>query len=697
MAEKKNYLKIKFHSFRGNACNVDVELPVSGKPVRNIRLVREKNGKLTFSLPKFLQGGWSYKEIPLDALYKRITEEYEKLRAAAGVSEKADRAAEQTNQDELISEPEFTFGRLDTKLTAFADIAMPDISVPFKAVFVQGNLTDNTVFVRRPRELDNIKSFDEKKWLDVQALVEKSFRKQFMNYTDEDCGELDICFYNETTFYTCLCNARIPRIKKPVCGFVVKIHTSGRVEISTPAHISEWDDKRYNLLTLKTKMRDAVLREYPVVSDFVALQSNRDNAEEKQLTPSGRIANAASCDFRYIPNSVLVDDDPIPAEEKKGLRALAAVMSKGESGGIGPYEIGVLKWVSKLRYATTIMIQELTYYGYIDTAWREKIKRAQYADLIKRMLTYDMLSRSHFGTLNSDGNINFEGFSVSKVLTMGPNGGMLIKELNIGGNRFNSFDTIRDAYTIKCCLAVNQWLIYWLGAYKDRIGDDFDNAFIIRRVGASTTAARLYAVVQPDDKVLVGEAVRRCAENAREVSFDALRNKLSRMIEIFDHPDEMYKETKKITYPSRPIINLICEDDEHIREVYEEIKDIMNENPQQKIWFTHDLRVFNLDNMGKRFISMDSGEPEFVDMTCLFGRDDELEAARLREMFTKTEGITQQCQDGEEDADGDGGEPSFSEGEYEFDDDLTPDPEDDGDDSEEGYAETEEEFCTFTE
>ncbi len=638
MAEKKKYLKIKFHSFREDGCNVDADLSYTGKTVRNIRLKKEADGRLSFILPEFLKDGWNYKEITLEELYCRITEEYKKIycvseKKAVSKPPKAAPAAAAER-----GEPEFTFSALETKITVLADITFPDWSLSFKGVSVQGNLKDDSVFVKKPRELTSIRNFNAEKWNNTAADIEKCFRKRFMDYSEDITAPFEINFYSESTFYSCLASVRLPGEKRFKSGFLVRIHSDGRVDIKLPLYMKEWDNKKFNFKKLRQRMYCAVSEKYPVVSAFIPPAGSREKVSLKKYTLSGRIANAENSDFRYMPGSVLVDDGSVPESERKNLHVLAAVISKGEMGGIGPYEFGVLKWVARLRYATTVMIQELTYYGYIDTSWREKLNdKDKYSAIINRMQTFDMLQRSHFGTLDEDGRLKYDSFSVSKVLTVSRNGGMVLKEFSVDGSRYNSFDTIRDAYTIKSSLTVNQWLIYWLCAFKDRIGDNFDTAFIIRRIGAETTAARLYAVVQADDKVLVGEAVRRCAENAREVNSDALRNKLGRMIEIFDHPDEMYRETKKITYPSRPVINLVCEDDEHIKEVYEEIKDIMLKNPQQKIWFTHDLRVFNEDNMGQRFVSMDSGEIAIIDLAEVFGSDDETEVVRLREKFTKSE------------------------------------------------------------
>ncbi len=686
MADMKKQLKIKFHSVKPDGgCYVDVELPESGKCVNYIKLKRERGGRIIFELPRFLNNRWSYSEISLGELYKRITEEYEKFTAiGAGNDAKKAKAADIPSDESSAEEPTFTFSALDTKISAIADVVLPDIAVPLSGIFVQGNLSDDTVFVKKPAIISDIPELNEKAWYDLSTDIEYKFRKSFMGLgAERECG-CEVSFSKPKTFYTCLADAHFSSPKKDIGGFSVKIYSISNVRIDKPHYISAWNERIYEWGKLTRLMSASVLEKYPVASEFISEPRKEKGA--KELTPAGRIANAEKSDFRYIPGSVLISDGSVPDSERKNIHILAAAMSKGIMGGIGPYEFGVLKWVARLKYLTTVMLQELTYYGYIDTGWRGSIKRDKYAELIKRMLVYDILNRSHFGTLDEDGVLSAVGFSASKVLTVGKNGGMVLKEFAIEGNRYNPFDVIREAHTIKSSLTVNQWLIYWLRAFKNRIGDNFDSAFVMKRIGAQYTAARLYATVQVDDKVLVGEAVRRGDSSQQDANCEFLRNKLERMIQIFDNPDEMYKETRKITYPSRPIINLICEDDEHISEIYEVIKDIIKNNPQQKIWFTHDLRVFNMCYIGQRFICMDSGEPVIVELSEIFGADDERETQALAQKFTKPAGVSEDADDnGGTDSDGD------EAGEYSYDNEALAEASDE-DGSEDAETETEDTY-----
>ena len=67
---------------------------------------------------------------------------------------------------------------------------------------------------------------------------------------------------------------------------------------------------------------------------------------------------------------------------------------------------------------------------------------------------------------------------------------------------------------------------------------------------------------------------------------------------------------------------LLCEDDEHILEAWENVKDIFQEHPQQVLWFSTDLSVYNYDRRGERFFYFEDEERRTVDMAAVFGREE---------------------------------------------------------------------------
>ncbi len=352
--------------------------------------------------------------------------------------------------------------------------------------------------------------------------------------------------------------------------------------------------------------------------------------ENNERTSYGRVKNAVHSDFVFYPHSMLRSDkDNTEEKETKSLSMLATALSKGTQGGIGPFEINALWWTSKLRYVTSTMLLELAVHGFISLGWRESVSLTKLANIANRMCEYNMIARSRFYSVDENGNKDESTKSVSTILTLAPNGGTLLRELGKITNRYNPFTVLQDGNTVKRYLVANQWLIYWLKVYKEKIGENYDSAMLLQRKGEEFSMARTYASVTIDNITMVGEPVRRVDEFEVKENRITLTDKISRMIKIFDHPDQIYCFDSKIKYPSRPIIVLLCEDDEHIRYVAEILSELMNENPEQEFWFSTDLRVFNMNNIGKRFLKLKDGEPEIIDLADYFGTDEEIEKQKL--------------------------------------------------------------------
>lgn len=94
---------------------------------------------------------------------------------------------------------------------------------------------------------------------------------------------------------------------------------------------------------------------------------------------------------------------------------------------------------------------------------------------------------------------------------------------------------------------------------------------------------------------------------------------------MFNNVDQLYQRKDEINFPQRPIIVFVCEDDDHIAEVLEEIKSVLPSDNAQNVWFTSDLRIFNYDERGKRFFSLNDGELQIVNMMMFLGKDNELD------------------------------------------------------------------------
>ena len=91
----------------------------------------------------------------------------------------------------------------------------------------------------------------------------------------------------------------------------------------------------------------------------------------------------------------------------------------------------------------------------------------------------------------------------------------------------------------------------------------------------------------------------------------------------YGNTDRLYHKTEGINFPERPVIVLVCEDDEHIRQTWEDIRDILPDDNRQIIWFSSDLRIFNYDKKGERFLYFEDDTMKIVDIKQVLGVDDE--------------------------------------------------------------------------
>ena len=122
-----------------------------------------------------------------------------------------------------------------------------------------------------------------------------------------------------------------------------------------------------------------------------------------------------------------------------------------------------------------------------------------------------------------------------------------------------------------------------------------------------------------DDRFLLNCSMRRKKRQAH----CRLREKIERLSLLFDNLDQLYHGKDEISFPQRPIIVLICEDDDHILETWNSVKSMLPEIHNQEIWFSSDLRIFNYNKRGERFLQFVNDTPRPVEIKEFFGIDNE--------------------------------------------------------------------------
>lgn len=101
------------------------------------------------------------------------------------------------------------------------------------------------------------------------------------------------------------------------------------------------------------------------------------------------------------------------------------------------------------------------------------------------------------------------------------------------------------------------------------------------------------------------------------------REKIKHMCEKFKRfmmlfsadASSLYCSYDEVVFPKRKILCYICEDEDHIAEVHEALLPYLREYPDQEIWYTTDLKMYNYNEEDKRFIVYgENGTASFVNI-----------------------------------------------------------------------------------
>lgn len=669
----QNKVEVTLHDFdKDGNCYADIVLPVSGMNVTGFQVRHGLGGGMIVHMPPWMHTRWSYPEILWSEVRQIIIGEYRKHTAewsdekvhgyAAGESEKGE--SEKRNEKET-PEKICTFYAENEKTDGMLIVTIPGTDEKISGVYFshkKGDLERIQIVIPKEQQKrwdpESLEQLEEKT---ASELRRQAFKKEGERISGET-GEVEVEVASSRDVRICMADLKLPYKKTIIKGFKIKeILGEKQLIISTPKWMERWNDKKTGwnqlcaLISEEYYGRQAKepedgdtgrIKARPEISEIQPKphqELQKEKQPEKEKNELGRIKNAENSAFVYYPRTVLRLDAVVEnkkIEQKYRLSALVTALNKGSLGGIGPFEISILKWIEKLRYVTSTMLLDLIKAGHVSFGWRSGITQSKLAKIIRRMSEFDLINRTRFLTVNEEGGLETDSdsnVSVLRIFTLGRNGSVLLHELGRNNVRFNSFDIFQDGNTVKRYLTANQWLVYWLKIYKEEVGENYETSCIIRQKGIEYNGARIYATVTLNDCTMVAEPVRRVEEEEIENHRKWLREKIERILSMFDNPDQLYLGKDEISFPQRPILVLICEDDEHIVEVWENVKDLLPEDGRQMVWFTHDLRVFNYDKRGERFLMVGNGEMQRVDLQKFFGKDNELKEGEMKDGEVKDE------------------------------------------------------------
>lgn len=607
-------------------CMAGIILPKSKIRIEGFKVKNDKTGGISVYMPQFLGTTWKYDEISWKNVRQRITQQYQKEREYVD-----------SMQTTLQSKREFVTEFRSCSIEYKHEISIHVINsnhdilgflfIIDEKIRLDIPFSEREILLEMGIEMKELVELGKKAFNDPFPTCD---RRNLISIIVSDCIGKTVSAYVDFS---------LPNSRHFWKNFFIKQAEDGVIIISLPSGLNnKWVNSRYpwNALCdmLKSRFRTFLednfeekiitvgeKKDFDGKSEQVSLADienetirKKEETSEKKKTffslrnQMQRVRNAENTAFAFVSHSVLKLVDV--SIDYKGLTQRIVKAINSPNGGIGPFEIEILEWVSTFKYVQKTMILDLVLSGYISLGERNGITADKMTDIMNRLYRYNLIESSNFVKVDDEGNPLVDGVSsIYRVHTLGATGYNLLKEMGRHPERRNPFGVLTDGNTVKKYLSANQWLVYWLTHYAKEDILDYSVNTHINLIGLKWNGARIYAGINLGTTSIIAEPVRRCEDFEEESDVVAIQEKMLRVIELFDNEDQLYTATREqIVYPVRPIISFVCEDDEHMKKVAECVKSIVEQYKRQEVWFTTDVRMFNYDCKGKRFFELEDGK-----------------------------------------------------------------------------------------
>ena len=254
----------------------------------------------------------------------------------------------------------------------------------------------------------------------------------------------------------------------------------------------------------------------------------------------------------------------------QGEVAISQVLNKIERGHMNEIIYKVLSYLAKYEFLTSRQINQLLTLDGMGLDTSKKLVRKMDQILRDKLITRYCFSR-------------FEETSSYRVYALDKNGKYLLEAKGIYTD-WKPADNFKSPEVVKGRLAINQFLI----AVAEKVGSyessDAKKEIISPRVNAKPETAGIIYLRKENKKVpILTEAVRRG---------DNWKKQFVKSFKVYKDFFEEFKRNNN--YNIEPHFILVCEDFEHMKEVYNQI--IENDLEfDKKIFFTYDLLQIEKD------------------------------------------------------------------------------------------------------
>ncbi len=668
-AEKILY---RIYDKEDNKCKGEIVFEDTGLRIDDFSMCFADNGGVQVFMPKAYVTTWPHGEL---VSWKEVREQFKKL-FLGEYGQKKEAPTEETEENRDIK-----VELSDLKKDGYCYVTITFYDGTVVRGFRVGRASTGGIQVCFPKDTQStfwrynryiswkkMQAIIKDKYLETISFGTKKAKDKVVNFVG-----VSVSFHSVDTNGTCFANCHFKKENIRINNIPMRFD-SKEITVDVPEGIEEetllsvpWEELKRFLATKLEKFFRAMKLDFKTLKEADSMNSNEfwlngskgtvdvsKDAEKTAADFDWRLilgehnANSNVSPLVFVPNTVLrleeyIEKHELIKSEKKGskknidinvnipLDSLISALTQNDF--IGPFELDVLTWISRLRYVTTAMLMDLYVSGYIAPSWR-KITKDKFSTIINRMQKYNLVNVTRFASFNDASQV-FDSKAVNRVYTLGKNGNALLRQLGRESS-YSAFDIYQDGNVVKSYMAANQHLVRWLASYPSYIKNNYETNHVVYALGSKKTGARLSGLVRCGNGTVIIESVRRSDRWTYDESSAFLRDKLTRIITLISDCDNLYRRSVfggsevKYELTENPVICYTCEDEEHIKEIWNIIKPVAVENPDQRIWFTHDLNVYNDNAEGKRYVEFSADDVcSVVEVNSLLGLGKERDYAFL--------------------------------------------------------------------
>lgn len=591
-------IRIKYlHSSKDDIARISLSLYDGVLEWNDIKVKQLSNGEILVTFPNHLDRRWPLKEISYYSLTKQISQNFKKrieydVDIYINESGNAKGILNFKNEDLIIKNITFSLS-LDKKVK----VDIPESDKIFKTLNgLNEEYLLNTLKYEYLVFLKKLEKFNAN-------LIEEYSNK--LNSIQNEFGTVTFYFSKNKkiladieTDNSKITNIQVLNDSDGSFKFITKIDQDS-IEIEKLTFLIERGLEKSKVISLTEDniLIEEDLKKFGIFSESEFTLKRRAKSDKPLL--------------HYRPNTKIRVEEKTNKNNYNSRQITNEITKKFTIGfpkGMGKFEIDMLTWLNKLKYLTSTMILDLYYAGVI-TSGGFSITSEKIIDKLRELHNLDLVSL--FKYVTEENNITeSKSYAIISVPTQASNN--LLYQLGIENlKKVDSLALYQNPEITKGILAGNQWFIYFLKNYYDDISFYIiDSSYYMKNNKNYIITIPFFINIGND--YLMAETLRRGPEELESINNNLFKEKLKKYYEIFNEFQEIYNTNLTSDIKTRPILNIVVEDEDHMSEIWDLIKDIVQEDTSQKIWFTYDLNLYNDLSDNKRFFEFDFDKNKFV-------------------------------------------------------------------------------------